>query len=273
MIRNASASGWRWYVGRRKSNTGCESRIYKKEIRHGILRQQHHFVSFIVIITISFYVPHCPQASISSFQDLVEHISSFSTKVVYLGDQLESVNTPRARAVEAQKLMNHFAEFLNPGPLTSDVFADPFQVFFSSVLKKKTKNRKLTPQRSTRDQKNPDCINLLHNLTDSVAAWQFVTFEMGAGNFSFWLDKRKPSPSGDSALRSNTSYKVKFIVWKFKRKYVRIFWQLQLFQAADIIHKLHLIAQELPSGKWVRIHFPLHILLSTLWDLSTDLLL
>ncbi|KAG1662389.1 Exocyst complex component 5 [Nymphon striatum] len=69
------------------------------------------------------------EASISTFQELDAHISSVATKVVYLGDQLESVNTPRARAVEAQKLMNYFAEFLNPGPLTSEVFVDPFKLF------------------------------------------------------------------------------------------------------------------------------------------------
>ena len=34
-------------------------------------------------------------------------------KVVHLGDQLESVNTPRARAEEALKLMQHFDDFLD----------------------------------------------------------------------------------------------------------------------------------------------------------------
>ncbi|PSN43859.1 Exocyst complex component 5 [Blattella germanica] len=68
------------------------------------------------------------KASVSMFQELDERINYVATKVIHLGDQLESVNTPRARAVEAQKLMNHFAEFLSPGPLLAEVFTDKTQV-------------------------------------------------------------------------------------------------------------------------------------------------
>ncbi|ROT65736.1 Exocyst complex component 5, partial [Penaeus vannamei] len=64
-----------------------------------------------------------------SFQDLDSHINSVATKVVHLGDQLESVNTPRSRAVEAQRLMNHFREFLLPGPLVSEVFTDKLKIY------------------------------------------------------------------------------------------------------------------------------------------------
>lgn len=45
-----------------------------------------------------------------------------------MGDQLESVNTPRARAVEAQKLMNHFAELMRPVPGTDGILNDPDKV-------------------------------------------------------------------------------------------------------------------------------------------------
>lgn len=45
-----------------------------------------------------------------------------------MGDQLESVNTPRARAVEAQKLMNHFAELMRPEPATDGILNDPDKV-------------------------------------------------------------------------------------------------------------------------------------------------
>lgn len=45
-----------------------------------------------------------------------------------MGDQLESVNTPRARAVEAQKLMNHFAELMRPEPSTDGILNDPDKV-------------------------------------------------------------------------------------------------------------------------------------------------
>lgn len=54
------------------------------------------------------------------FQELDERINYVATKVIHLGDQLESVNTPRSRAVEAQRLMSHFAEFLSSGPITMD---------------------------------------------------------------------------------------------------------------------------------------------------------
>ncbi|KDR06665.1 exocyst complex component 5 isoform X2 [Zootermopsis nevadensis] len=68
------------------------------------------------------------KASVSMFQELDERINYVATKVIHLGDQLESVNTPRSRAVEAQKLMNHFAEFLSPGPLLAEVFTDKTQI-------------------------------------------------------------------------------------------------------------------------------------------------
>jgi hypothetical protein len=48
----------------------------------------------------------------TSFDALDARLAAVSAKVVYLGDQLEGVNTPRARAVEAQKLMTRFARFL-----------------------------------------------------------------------------------------------------------------------------------------------------------------
>jgi recyclin-1 len=64
---------------------------------------------------------------------LDERINSVATKVVHLGDQLEGVNIPRARAVEAQKLMNFFSEFLSDEPLKSAVFTDPNQVRVQSI--------------------------------------------------------------------------------------------------------------------------------------------
>lgn len=57
-----------------------------------------------------------------------------ATKVVHLGDQLEGVNTPRARAVEAQRLMNYLDEFMSDEPPKSAVFTDPFQVNFGFFL-------------------------------------------------------------------------------------------------------------------------------------------
>lgn len=68
------------------------------------------------------------QAAYETFHELDERIDFVATKVVHLGDQLESVNTPRARAVEAQKLMNHFAELMSPEPETGGVLNDPNKV-------------------------------------------------------------------------------------------------------------------------------------------------
>lgn len=68
------------------------------------------------------------KAAYGTFQELDERINGVATKVIHLGDQLESVNTPRARAVEAHRLMTHFAEFLAPGPLLSEVFADKSRI-------------------------------------------------------------------------------------------------------------------------------------------------
>eukprot|EP00095_Tigriopus_kingsejongensis_P004470 maker-scaffold168_size293125-snap-gene-1.75 protein:Tk04470 transcript:maker-scaffold168_size293125-snap-gene-1.75-mRNA-1 annotation:"exocyst complex component 5" len=58
------------------------------------------------------------------YKSLDEKITSVATKVVHLGDQLESVNTPRARDVEALKLMKHFDEFLGGEANLSPVFND-----------------------------------------------------------------------------------------------------------------------------------------------------
>ncbi|XP_066993891.1 exocyst complex component 5 isoform X1 [Anabrus simplex] len=66
--------------------------------------------------------------AVNMFHKLDERIKYVAIKVLHLGDQLESVNIPRARAVEAQKLMNHFADFLSPGPLLSEVFTDKSQI-------------------------------------------------------------------------------------------------------------------------------------------------
>ena len=50
-------------------------------------------------------------------------------QVVHLGDQLESVNTPRARAEEALKLMKHFDDFLDGETSVSPVFMDKARLY------------------------------------------------------------------------------------------------------------------------------------------------
>jgi recyclin-1 len=68
------------------------------------------------------------QTAFGHFKALDERINFVATKVVHLGDQLEGVNTPCTRAVEAQTLMKYFSEFLEDGKPLSHLFSDPFQV-------------------------------------------------------------------------------------------------------------------------------------------------
>ena len=67
------------------------------------------------------------QEAFQEFQRLEERITHVSTKVVHLGDQLESSNNRRTRAMEAQNLMQHLTEFEKPKPAL-DVFTDPGKV-------------------------------------------------------------------------------------------------------------------------------------------------
>lgn len=50
----------------------------------------------------------------ADFNSLDSRLDAVAAKVVYLGDQLESVNIPRSRAVEAHRLIRRFAEFHLP---------------------------------------------------------------------------------------------------------------------------------------------------------------
>lgn len=84
-------------------------------------------LKFTIISTYNSFAVHF-QAAFSHFQDLADRINVVATKVVHLGDQLEGVNTPRARAVEAKRLMSYLSEFLTDEPPKSAIFTDPFQV-------------------------------------------------------------------------------------------------------------------------------------------------
>ncbi|KAK6639613.1 hypothetical protein RUM43_007886 [Polyplax serrata] len=64
------------------------------------------------------------KVAIDLFRKLDEQINFVATKVIHLGEQLESVNTPRSRAVEAQKLMHCFEDFHISSPIVNDIFSD-----------------------------------------------------------------------------------------------------------------------------------------------------
>ena len=60
---------------------------------------------------------------------MLMHDDFVALQVVHLGDQLESVNTPRARAEEALKLMKHFDDFLDGETSVSPVFMDKARLY------------------------------------------------------------------------------------------------------------------------------------------------
>lgn len=63
-------------------------------------------------IKVAMLLKTCKEAQ-KSFYELDKNLDKVADKVVYLGEQLEGVNTPRNRAVEAQKLIKHFDSYLN----------------------------------------------------------------------------------------------------------------------------------------------------------------
>lgn len=69
------------------------------------------------------------QTSVEWFHQLDEKINSVAGKIIHLGEQLENVNTPRSRTVEAQRLLNHMTEFLIPGPIVNDIFNDKNRLY------------------------------------------------------------------------------------------------------------------------------------------------
>lgn len=62
-------------------------------------------------------------AAVETFHQLDDKINSVAGKVIHLGEQLENVNIPRSRSVEAQMLLNYMAEFIVPGPIVNDLFS------------------------------------------------------------------------------------------------------------------------------------------------------
>lgn len=64
------------------------------------------------------------------FWKLDGKVSSVAGKIIHLGEQLENVNTPRSRIVEAQTLLNYMSEFLEEGTtLSNDTFTDPKKLY------------------------------------------------------------------------------------------------------------------------------------------------
>ncbi|CAG9813813.1 unnamed protein product [Phaedon cochleariae] len=63
--------------------------------------------------------------AIGTFQELDSKINHVATKVLHLGDQLDSVNGPRSRVVDAQKMLTHMTEFLSADSPSSPIFTDP----------------------------------------------------------------------------------------------------------------------------------------------------
>lgn len=62
--------------------------------------------------------------SMNGFHSLDEKINAVAKKITHLGVQLENINTPRSRIVEAQILLGYIMEFMVPGPTVSDLFSN-----------------------------------------------------------------------------------------------------------------------------------------------------
>ena len=84
------------------------------------------FLSYTLYVTL--------QLAFGYFQELDDRINYVATKVVHLGDQLEGINAPRSRAIEAQELMKYFDEFAGNSELVSRVFNDQSQVSCSMAV-------------------------------------------------------------------------------------------------------------------------------------------
>ena len=77
------------------------------------------------------FPPLCPslfQEAFQEFQTLEDRITYVATKVVHLGDQLESSNNRCMRAVEARELMKYLDEFRTRIRPNIAVFTDPGRV-------------------------------------------------------------------------------------------------------------------------------------------------
>ncbi|GMT25156.1 hypothetical protein PFISCL1PPCAC_16453, partial [Pristionchus fissidentatus] len=72
--------------------------------------------------------------AINKIKQLDVTMQNVSSKVIHLGDQLESVNAPRQRAHDTQQLITHFNEFLSDQPLNSHLFTDPDKLLESADL-------------------------------------------------------------------------------------------------------------------------------------------
>ncbi|KAK7601024.1 hypothetical protein V9T40_008465 [Parthenolecanium corni] len=84
-----------------------------------------------------FKQQQCNKECVDSFYQLDEKINSVAVKVMHLGGQLETVNIPRSRAEEAQKLMTYFSEFLIQGNVSIDVFSDSNRLFEAADIIRK----------------------------------------------------------------------------------------------------------------------------------------
>lgn len=72
--------------------------------------------------------------ALDKLKQLDSTMQTVSTKVVHLGDQLESVHISRSRADEALQLIKHFNEFIADQPLSSEIFTDPDRLLESASM-------------------------------------------------------------------------------------------------------------------------------------------
>ncbi|KRY48630.1 Exocyst complex component 5 [Trichinella britovi] len=85
------------------------------------------------IVMLRTYAEDLESIADGKLKTLNERVNSVAARVVHLGDQLQSVTAPRARAFEAYQLMVHFNEFLSDQPLESETFTDPDKGYSQAI--------------------------------------------------------------------------------------------------------------------------------------------
>ena len=74
-----------------------------------------------------FHIVICKD-SFADFEALENRITLVATKVVYLGDQLESTNSKRGKAEEARDILLYLNEFRNKHSSSADIFKEANKV-------------------------------------------------------------------------------------------------------------------------------------------------
>ncbi|KAL5463791.1 hypothetical protein EMCRGX_G032725 [Ephydatia muelleri] len=154
----------------------------------------------------------------SEFQVLEDRITYVATKVVHLGDQLETLNSCMLRDLEAQDVMKHVAEFEQKAKPTVGVFTDPSRRLQAAELISKLNNLAVELPKTTKYDAIREHIRDRYTETEKQLVKGFMeaqnyldvkrmkeyaqalqTFQKGLNDvIEFYIDKNLPNPSASS---------------------------------------------------------------------------